>query len=228
MSYRAPELVKDKTMGFGCDIWALGCILFEIRTRSQLFSLFDADDDSLLYQMVMYLGMLPEPWWTRWETRKMNFTGEEDSQGRASLIPRPEGAIQYEGARSIQEAFMFAVLHGGWGSMAFDDDTWLWPKDEMDVSGDEVELPGTLEIDVVNGGDVVPKDALEDPQVEKDVPEGDLSAPCPRDDDAEEDAEPTEEELAFIDLLERLLKYHPNERLTARQVQDHKWFKMED
>ena len=71
--YRSPELILDKEAGFGSDIWALGCSLFEIRTGRKLCETFDDDVDSHLGAMALILGKLPEPWWSSWETRE-NFS----------------------------------------------------------------------------------------------------------------------------------------------------------
>lgn len=50
--YRSPELILDKTAGFGSDIWALGCSLFKIRTGRQLFSSLEDDDTDYLDAIV--------------------------------------------------------------------------------------------------------------------------------------------------------------------------------
>ena len=47
--YCSPELILDGVVGIGCDLWALGCTLFGIRTGRKLFDLFDEDVDDHLY-----------------------------------------------------------------------------------------------------------------------------------------------------------------------------------
>src|SRR5271154_2554956 len=79
-SYRSPELVLDKVVGVGNDLWALGCTLFEIPTGRRLFAMLDDGVDGHLYLMVLLLGKLPEPWWTTWEARKNCFEDEADPQ----------------------------------------------------------------------------------------------------------------------------------------------------
>jgi serine/threonine protein kinase len=106
-SYRPPELVLENTPGFGCDLWALGCTLFEIRTGRKLFDMFDDDVDSHLFHMVEMLGALPEPWWsTTWKHRKEFFKDETDSLGRAVLVDAlaKEQSELSTGARSIEWA----------------------------------------------------------------------------------------------------------------------------
>lgn len=84
--YGSPELLLDKTAGFGSDLWALGCTIFQIRTGRKLFNLFDQEIDDLLYSMVLLRGPLPEPWWTTWKLRKDIFKDEADAEGRAMKI----------------------------------------------------------------------------------------------------------------------------------------------
>lgn len=68
-SFRSPELLFDNTIGVECDLWALACTVYEVRTRSPLFENFMDDDDEVIMQMVPLLGKLPEPWWSSWEAR---------------------------------------------------------------------------------------------------------------------------------------------------------------
>lgn len=82
-SYKSPELILDKTTGKSCDIWALGCTIFEIRTGRKLFAPFDDDDDSYLEEITQVLGKLPEPWWsTTWKSRRDWYKDEADEHGR--------------------------------------------------------------------------------------------------------------------------------------------------
>jgi serine/threonine protein kinase len=174
-SYQSPELILDKTVGFGCDVWALGCTLFEIRTGRKLFCPFDDDPDNYLDEMVLLLGKLPEPWWsTTWEMRKKWYQDETDSQGRVLHIEKttpPEVVYENpdtesrvhpsvaEGARSLQEK----LAPGLWYVVA--------PRHiHREISAEEIEI--------------------------------------------------------FADLLSKLLKFDPNDRLKVKAIQDHEWFRM--
>ncbi|CAG8955989.1 hypothetical protein HYFRA_00008845 [Hymenoscyphus fraxineus] len=75
-SFRSPELLFDNAIGIGCDLWALACTIYEIRTGVSLFENFMDDDDEVIMEMVPLLGKLPEPWWSSWEARGQWF--EED------------------------------------------------------------------------------------------------------------------------------------------------------
>ncbi|KAI5855030.1 kinase-like domain-containing protein [Durotheca rogersii] len=89
--YRSPELILDKVAGIGSDIWALGCLLFEIRTGRKLFNPFDDEDSDYLDAMVQLLGKLPEPWWsTTWEERSRLYEDETDEHGLAVDAMKPE------------------------------------------------------------------------------------------------------------------------------------------
>ncbi|EAW11064.1 putative protein kinase [Aspergillus clavatus NRRL 1] len=133
-SYRAPEIVLENKPGVGCDLWALGCTLFEIRTGRKLFSSFDENIDDLIRSMVLLLGVLPEPWWsTTWKHRKRWFEDEPDSEGRAvrsnGKPDRPHVA------RSIERALSLGLRYSDLG-----------PGDEFrrEISREEIELLGDL------------------------------------------------------------------------------------
>lgn len=63
-SFRSPELIFDNTIGVGCDLWALACTIFEVRTRSPLFDHFMNDDDEVIMSTVPLIGKLSGPWWS--------------------------------------------------------------------------------------------------------------------------------------------------------------------
>ncbi|KAH8645382.1 kinase-like domain-containing protein [Tricladium varicosporioides] len=74
--YLAPEVLIEggASIGPACDLWALGCTLFEIRRQIPLFYMIP-DRDELLAEMVGFFGKLPELWWGQWEARA-NFFDE--------------------------------------------------------------------------------------------------------------------------------------------------------
>jgi len=80
ISYSAPEVIFDSKMSVYSDIWALGCVLFEIRSGGQLFGDWIGTKDDVLRQMVQAFGKLPEPWWTAWGKRILFF--DEDGEPR--------------------------------------------------------------------------------------------------------------------------------------------------
>lgn len=53
ISYRAPEVCFLKSLGYGLDLWALGCIMPEIVTGVKLFDA--ADEEQLVCQMIHML-----------------------------------------------------------------------------------------------------------------------------------------------------------------------------
>ncbi|KAM0227248.1 hypothetical protein ACHAP5_012214 [Fusarium lateritium] len=73
-NYLPPEVLLGlpDAIGPACDLWALGCTLFEIREQLPLFYMI-YDNDELLAEMVRFFGRLPEDWWAQWEARKDYF-----------------------------------------------------------------------------------------------------------------------------------------------------------
>ncbi|CAG7565810.1 unnamed protein product [Fusarium equiseti] len=69
-----PEVLLDlpDAVGPACDLWALGCTLFEIREQIPLFYMI-YDNDELLAEMVRFFGKFPEVWWIIWEGRENYF-----------------------------------------------------------------------------------------------------------------------------------------------------------
>ncbi|RDL39936.1 uncharacterized protein BP5553_04276 [Venustampulla echinocandica] len=172
--YQSPELMLDKALGLGCDLWALGCTLFEIRTGGRLFGKWANTDDAYLCDMANTLGKFPEPWWsTTWESRKKWYKDEVDSQGRVisilndlakdNVVPEePESNRDIHPSGSLQGKLAQGLRYEvGWPS---------WDSFSRDISADEIEM--------------------------------------------------------FSDLLGKLVKFDPKDRLTAKAAQDHEWFKM--
>lgn len=60
-NYLPPEVLLDQedATSQACDIWALGCTLFEIREQLALFYMI-FDRDELLAEIVRFFGKLPE------------------------------------------------------------------------------------------------------------------------------------------------------------------------
>lgn len=77
-NYLPPEVLLDQENAIGpaCDLWALGCTLFEIREQIPLFYMI-YDKDELLAEMVRFFGKPPQTWWDKREAREDFF----DDQG---------------------------------------------------------------------------------------------------------------------------------------------------
>ncbi|OTB19985.1 hypothetical protein K445DRAFT_18523 [Daldinia sp. EC12] len=122
--YCPPEYTLEGKVGIGCDLWALGCTLFEIRTGRKLFATFDGDADEHLCKVAKVLGKLPEPWWSEtWEQRKHYFKDEVDAEGRVISVysgsndkspgPGVIGALVFQNPepRSLQEALAEGLFY---------------------------------------------------------------------------------------------------------------------
>lgn len=72
-AYRPPELVLGLPLSAASDVWALGCLLFELATCDPLLSttVYEDDseetDDELLVSMVRRLGAMPRELREKWE-----------------------------------------------------------------------------------------------------------------------------------------------------------------
>ena len=142
--YRSPELMLEKKLGSGSDMWALACTMFEIRTGRPLFSAFDNDDESYLDAIVNILGVLPEPWWSStWVSRRDWYKDGEDDLGRAIPIMGEEvlpanvsihPSVAQE-ARSLQEKLAPGVWYMDSGLPAGEDHRKI-PRREIEVFAD--------------------------------------------------------------------------------------------
>ncbi|KAK4466308.1 kinase-like domain-containing protein [Cladorrhinum samala] len=76
--------------GPACDVWALGCTLFEIRQQIPLFYMI-YDRDELVAECVRFFGKLPDGWWSEWAARedwfddKGSYLGDPDNTEEWSL-----------------------------------------------------------------------------------------------------------------------------------------------
>ncbi|KAI0382513.1 kinase-like domain-containing protein [Hypomontagnella monticulosa] len=115
--YCPPEYSLEGKVGIACDLWALGCTLFEIRTGRKLFDTFDDDLDEHLCKIAMILGKFPEPWWSEtWEQRSIYFKDEVEAGNQVieiQISPNERNAdsggvgalvMQKPEPRSLQEA----------------------------------------------------------------------------------------------------------------------------
>ncbi len=114
-AYCPPELIFDSLTGVACDIWALACTIFELRSMSQLFESFFGDDDDVIRQMVIYLGKLPEPWWSSWESRDIWFNEDGTLIPRSPVINTATGEF-YPNLDTIEKRLGAGVRFGITGS----------------------------------------------------------------------------------------------------------------
>ncbi|KAJ8096821.1 protein kinase [Lipomyces tetrasporus] len=175
MSYCAPEVYFDGKRTVWSDIWALGCMIFEIRAGCQLFESFLGGPHEVILQIVETLGKLPEPWWNSWEKRHVYF----DEDGKP--IKGPD--------------ICFSAEHPLIGQI-------------RDIGAEESRVitdEGTIDENL-------------------------LKNTVPAEPETESIFEPrgtrlTEAEVeVFADLLRKILKYNPEERLQIEKILKHAWF----
>lgn len=153
-NYLPPEILLDQenAVSKACDIWALGCTLFEIREQLAFFYMI-FDKDELLGEIVRFFGKPPKDWWDKWEAREEFF----DEEG-----------------------------------------TWLQRGDDEECSL-EVALSKPVETFLPGADNKEAQKSLVTSKAEQEL---------------------------MADLLYKLLRYEPEQRLSAEEVLAHEWFKM--
>lgn len=163
LCYLAPEVLFEQEVSFWSDIWALGCIIFEIRSGHPLFESFFGNHSDVVLQIVRRLGKLPEPWWNAWRVRNSFY----DDHGKPKL-PRSE---EYPLVKCI-ESIGTRDEEDGDGKTVNGKEDGLMESEGTEISSDEVDL--------------------------------------------------------LEDLLARIFKYTPDQRLTLKDIITHGWFSQWD
>ncbi|KAI1074009.1 kinase-like domain-containing protein [Whalleya microplaca] len=185
-SYCAPEYILDKTVGPCCDLWALACTLFKIRTGRRLFGTFNDDNDEYLCKVAMLLGKLPEPWWsTTWQARSSFLIDEVDADGKVIEV---NSQSRLSGKDDVREEESGESTNGGTiGALVY-----------------QKREPRSIRESIAEG---LSYNLGSRPRViHRDIPEAEVDC--------------------FADLLGKLLKYRPEERLGIADALEHPWFKM--
>jgi serine/threonine protein kinase len=79
--YFAPEMFFGRTASAASDIWALGCLIFELQASRPMICAFFGTHDEALAEIAQALGPLPKVWRNSYfdKHRKIWFkTGEKD------------------------------------------------------------------------------------------------------------------------------------------------------
>jgi serine/threonine-protein kinase SRPK3 len=61
-SFSGPEMLFGYPPSYAVDLWALGCLIFEIHTFSVLLSTFFGSSEEALAMAIETVGALPEEW----------------------------------------------------------------------------------------------------------------------------------------------------------------------
>lgn len=170
LSYRAPEAIFDQQASFWSDIWALSCIIFEIRLGTPLFE-SDFKGPPRWCGKWSKLGKLPEPWWNAWEQRYAYFDDHrKPKQQWAQGIPL---AVEYPLVEQLKD------ISTENGELGDDEDD----GDEKTLKDEEDRLMESMGTKI------------------------------------------SSEEVDLLeDLLARIFKHIPNQRLTLENITSHRWF----
>ncbi len=87
--YRAPEVILDKSYDEKCDIWSVGCTVFELITGDILFHPGKDDefnrDHHHIYWMEQLLGPFPKPLLKKWQRTREFYDKQYKLQGIESI-----------------------------------------------------------------------------------------------------------------------------------------------
>lgn len=131
LMYRAPETIFDSRYDQFADLWSLGCLLFELRAGTPLFTRLMDTKDEIIRQWVQTKGKLPQPWWSRWSARSTYF----DESGK----PLPDGPDGFAMANEYPLQEMIADIGDEDGDVDSEGDT----ASEGEVAHSLLEVCGT-------------------------------------------------------------------------------------
>ncbi|KZT06982.1 kinase-like protein [Laetiporus sulphureus 93-53] len=163
LHYLSPEAYFESKMSFASDIWALACMIFEIRAGSPLFDPFLSSATQILKQIVETLDKFPEPWWSLWEARHIFF--DETGVPKSQEVQIDEGVMIPAEKSSLRQ--------------------------KLHEIGEQDDAPDVYE------GRMIENVGTQLEEVEIELLEG---------------------------LLEKMLRYRPEDRITMTEVVEHPWF----
>ncbi|KAL8636104.1 MAG: hypothetical protein Q9228_006463 [Teloschistes exilis] len=206
-SYCSPEIGFGEPCGQQSDIWSFGCVMFDVCYHCPLFTSgeWTTNQDNLFARMVEVFGPFPARWWSCWEARDRWF--EED------------GTIK-NSEWDDQPAWPL-----GW---PFDFALTIREAQKRQMEGKPINYDNLI---------ATPCEEPYPPTSDKYTP----APPCTRKSKAQEptnrcpNASPErlasirrkfypDESADLTDLLGHMLRYCPEERFTADQILQHKFF----
>ncbi|KAI9191289.1 hypothetical protein LWI28_006466 [Acer negundo] len=93
--YRAPEVILGLGWSYPCDLWSIGCILFELCMGEALFQTHENLEHLAMMERV--LGPLPQ------HMIRMASRGAEKYFRRGSRLNWPEGAVSRDSIRAVKK-----------------------------------------------------------------------------------------------------------------------------
>jgi serine/threonine-protein kinase SRPK3 len=77
------EYQKPFPVGIACDLWALGCTLFEIQKQQALFYMM-SNPGEILESTMIFFGPFPESWMERWASRPQRMPKDSDGDSEVT------------------------------------------------------------------------------------------------------------------------------------------------
>ena len=247
--YAAPELILMRRPSKEADIWALACILFELRAGRQLFRGFFGSEEEIVDSMEQILGDLPDSWMRQWETRRAHDRGdgavestpeyvEKDADSRQagamSLSKDAQAAHTTDKAGQPRAGYLRQVLNLIMSSFT----RWLQRPRTLSANQSGTYENGSCATrgslhQVIQEIGVWPRHLCRSAEFRKNLI---LRCRNPGEEDQILDLgwvdllKPPparlspEEAEDFESLLGGMLKYHPEERISLQEIKDHQWF----
>ncbi len=236
VALRAPEIILRgfRPLGQGIDIWAFGCLVFELLTGRPLFVRLESlegdeesdqeTNDEHLIQFTEVLGKLPEDLASLWERRHRYY----DAEWKRLNVSKLDGSgdersgVDADGSEDDDEK----ATIGSKRSFSDTTDSELQPtKKAKQAAGDKL----LADLDLLGGGDGSPptspqstsrrssfSEVLADPGT-FDPLEQQLRKHKPSDMDETEEKEVSK-------LLRWILQYDASKRPSAEEILRHPWF----
>jgi serine/threonine protein kinase len=248
--YAAPELILMHKPSKEADVWALACVLFEMRAGRQMFRGFFGSEEEIVDSMENILGDLPESWKRQWKTR----LAQDLSNGAVQASTEPIGkdaethkVMTVDSAHEVQVPHTLQNTdppHPGYFRQAIklitsDFPGWLrsWraSHSELHEKGSIIKESGAESSlhQVIQQMGTWPKHLSRSPESRKSMIL--RSSQTPDEGDEVMDLEwvdclkpppatlSIEEAEDFESLLSGMLKYDPEERISLEELRDHPW-----
>ncbi|MCJ1345044.1 hypothetical protein MMC31_003249, partial [Peltigera leucophlebia] len=217
--YAAPEVLFGWDADFNSDIWAIGCLIYEMRSGTPLFHLaIQNPPNEALYEIIQVLGKLP-PHWDPVQSNDNGYFGRygsEDLVDKSSQIAKfPLDVIvkDIEAEQVSLPKVNVGVKGGkpprkGWKKKPVSSEIRAHIKTNLDIYWKPFPSARYAGIDDTEGSSRHTK--LEDAMSEKMPPLPKISA---------------EESVSLTDLLSRILRYEPGQRISLGDLARHPWLK---
>ena len=222
---RSPEILFDGNISAALDCWALGCLLYNLFTNRPLFELSfiynkNARDDAHILQMWSLLGPLPELQQRDWPRYSKYF----DDKGQLQNFNIDDDTMSYPDLDSLPEKAIVTTTSDISDNCAGKIESGVFSASLSQNKGKENLFDPKLYPILFKICERKDRDAKDDPQTVEEYKN--LYPPLRERWMHQKHTDLSSEESEdILDLLQRLLTYDLNQRLTTRQILQHAWIR---